>query len=203
MFTKDQLLKMNLLTIQAQGYIYDLSKGGTAKFNPSNKRSPMPSRGSRLNCQAAADLLIDMCKADQEENEVVFNLIRVYYKSGTGFMVLGAAGLMAFGTNLPPLGTGPIKCWEFENHYRVLDRDSGTYYDPTFGTMGADNPVGIIGTDGGSKTENKITSMWSVYGNKYKVERSIGNMAPPDMVTDLFPSVTLDERFKVKNSDFS
>jgi hypothetical protein len=178
MFTKEQLLKMNLLTIQAQGYIYDLSKGGSAKFNASNKRSPMPSRGSHLNCQAAADLLIDMCKADEEENEVVFNLIKVYYSHENGFIVLGTGGIEAFGTNLPPLGNGPLKCWEFENHYRVLDRDSSTYYDPTFGTMGTDNPVGIIGTGGDSKRESGITTMWNVYGNKYRVERSIGNMAP-------------------------
>ena len=160
---RSMIIAMNLMTIQTQGYVYDLAKGGSSKW-----ANGLPKRGSPLNCQAAADLLIAACIQDG-----VQGLKRVYFKHEHGFIVLADDGMRAFGTNKAPHedAKSGLSCWEFDNHYRVVDPTTKITYDPTFGTFAQRNPRGIRGN-----REAVVigSNMASDYGNKYRVTRGLG-----------------------------
>lgn len=186
---RSMIIAMNLMTIQTQGYVYDLAKGGSSKWN-----NGLPKRGSPLNCQAAANLLVAMCNADG-----VAGLKVVYFKHEHGFIVLGNGSLRAFGTNQPPHqdDKSGLSCWEFDNHYRVVDPTTNITYDPTFGTFAQQNPRGIKGS---RETVVIGSSMASDYGEKYRITRGIGIKTTVEDINAKLAKI--DDKHFVDNDDF-
>ncbi|MBN1932483.1 MAG: hypothetical protein JW786_12845 [Desulfobacterales bacterium] len=100
--------------------------------------------------------------------------------------------IKALGGNRPPVQTAQVSGWEFDNHYRVKDPVINKVYDPTFGTSGNFNPVGIKCT----ATEVDFPRMISIYGEKYKVIRS--NIFEAQLLS-LAP---IDPQYFVDNPDY-
>lgn len=155
--------------ISTQGYRYNLSKGFSGWAN-----LPPPA-GTEINCQAAANLAKRL--AEEQYGLEGDSLQVVSVKPKGGFIVVASPGQKALGTTGPTVDTPQLKCWEFDNHFRVKDpKGFNKVYDPIFGSSGASNPTGI----GASKTYTGLQKIdgkdWMVteYGEKYKVMRCFG-----------------------------
>jgi hypothetical protein len=91
-----------------------------------------------------------------------------------GFIVSAAPGLLALGTTEPTVVTELFRGWEFDNHYRVRDTEQGDKgYDAIFGSCGALNPDGIVGTVQEPAPQLPRGTMSSDYGKKYRIQRSV------------------------------
>jgi len=158
-----QIMGRVILQIQGAGYKYNLGKGF------SGWPQVPPPRGTEMNCRAAADLAIKMAKEQGVEG-----LKLVVTNIDGGFFVPASAGMKALGDNNPPISIGQVRGWEFDKHFRVWDERINKVYDPTFGTSGIYNPVGIkctktIPSEFNPKT--KTITAGSIYG-KYKIVRN-------------------------------
>lgn len=170
-----------ILQIQSAGYIYDLGQGA------SNWAQTPPPRGTRLNCQAVARLAKELA-----EQRGINGLTIVATKIEGGFFVPSATGVKALGGNEPPVQTTHVRGWKFDNHYRVKDAMANKVYDPTFGTSGDFNPVGIKCTS----TKVDFPKMVSVYGEKYEITRT------HTFDARLLSQGQTDRRYLVDNSDY-
>jgi hypothetical protein len=174
--------------IQAAGYVYNLSKGGSdwasgsdwAEIPPRGTWAKMPPRGTEMNCRAAALLAMKMA-ADRDLNLTGLKLVATRVENG--FFIPSALGVKALGRNDPPVRKGRIMGWEFSHHYRVMDILTGKVYDPTFGTSGNFNPVGVKCTSTETVHTEKGLSMTSVYGNKYKITWGIGSDCQAELIS--------------------
>lgn len=154
--------------ISSQGYVYDLSKGFSMwPILP-------PPGGTRINCQAAANLAKRL--AEEKLGLEGKHLKVVSTKPKGGFIVPAASGRKALGTTAPDVVTLALSCWEFDNHFRVQDpKGLNKVYDPIFGTSGNHNPTGIS-----ASSETKLERIQGAfcqiteYGEKYRITRGIG-----------------------------
>jgi len=160
MTTEERQQKLNkiLELLQESNYIYDTAKGGMH-----GKTQMPPPLGTRMNCESAARVFMQLAK-DME----IENLQALYFKEderGYGYFV-PANGKLALGCQ-PEINSPVVNGWEFDNHWRVKDITTGQIYDPTFGTSG-ENPIGILGT---SMETGLNFNMKTIYGEKYCIER--------------------------------
>jgi hypothetical protein len=129
-----------------------------------------PAQGTAMNCESAARIFMQIA-ADMG----VDRLQALYYEATAknakgdkmGYFVLQERMAKALG-NGPEINKPPVVGWEFDNHWRVKDPDTGIIYDPTFGTSSPLNLKGILGT---SMTTGKNWEMTTVYGKKYTITR--------------------------------
>ena len=151
-------LNQILVLLQDSRYIYDKTKGGVY-----GKTQMPPPPGTRMNCESAARIFIQLAK-----DMGIDNLQALYFKGGEhgyGYFV-PANDKLALGCQ-PEINSLVAKGWEFDNHWRVKDTATVQIYDPTFGTSGQ-NPIGILGTS--MKTDRNF-KMTTIYGEKYQVKR--------------------------------
>lgn len=161
MTTEERKKKLNqiLELLQDSRYIYDKTKGGVH-----GKAQMPPPPGTHMNCESAARIFMQLAK-----DMGIDNLLALYFKGGEhgyGYFV-PASGKLALGCQ-PEINSPVAKGWEFDNHWRVKDTTTGQIYDPTFGTCGQQNPVGILGT---SMETDRNFNMTTIYGEKYRVKR--------------------------------
>jgi hypothetical protein len=161
---RGQNLEKALEVLQESHYIYDLSKGGV-----NAKEHAPPPYGTRMNCQSAARVFVQIAIDMGMEPGSLQPML--YKNDRFGYFVPARTGLLALGCQ-PEIDTTAVKGWEFEKHWRVRDTKLGVVYDPTFGTAGNDNPQGILGT---SEIVNGL-NMTTVYGEKYRIARINGRV---------------------------
>jgi hypothetical protein len=180
---RKKIMSEVLQQIQAAGYVYDLGAGF------SNWANVPPPAGTKLNCQAAARLAQRM-----GEERGVTGLQIVSTKIKDGFFVPADPGRKAFGSSDPPVQTAHVRGWELDNHYRVKDPQTNTVYDPTFGTSGGTNLVGVKCTS----TQVKFPKQISVYGGKYKITRTPGGFE-----AELVSQGPVGVQYKVSDKDYA
>jgi hypothetical protein len=177
-----------LAEIATAGYVYTLSKGSTSwlKFPPP--------QGTQMNCEAAAYLL----KWLAEKRGIRGGLRIVKFSTPLGFMVEAAPGLSALGTTPPEVITPELRCWEFDNHYRVRDTEQGDKaYDAIFGTSGAFNPEGVLCT----KQTLVPGGMVGEYGEKYRITRTT-KMTKVELMSGKTKSSKVDARYVISDPTF-
>jgi hypothetical protein len=159
-----------LAQITSMAYRYNLTKGF------SGWTTLPPPRGTEINCRAAATLAKRLAEEKHGMEGTFLKVIGYTPGQGLGFIVVATPGMKALGTTDPEISTVELKCWEFDNHYRVVDPNGfNKIYDPIFGTSGNFNPTGILASEK-EKSETIATSLCqiSVYGEKYRITRGIG-----------------------------
>jgi len=157
---RKKILANILTTIRAAGYHYDLSKGG-ARANP---LFPPPA-GSKLNCRSLAWVFMKYAN-----KAGVDGLQPIFFKWAEGGFLVMEAGTYKALREQPQYRGQAFSGWQFDNHYRVKDPQSGVVYDPTFCTasnVGRGNPPGVQATS--ETTDPKTFSMTTVYGGRYEV----------------------------------
>lgn len=142
--------------LQHSGYIYDKAKGGVHGM----VQMP-PSPGTRMNCESAARIFIQLAS-----DMGMGDLQAIYFKGGEYGYFVPAIGRLALGCQ-PEISTPVARGWEFDNHWRVRDVLTGQVYDPTFGTCDH-SPTGILGT---AMSTGLNFEMTTVYGGKYRIKR--------------------------------
>ena len=182
-----------LAEIRSMGYRYNLTKGF------SGWTALPPPRGTEINCRAAATLAKRLAEEKHGMEGAFLKVIGFKPGEGLGFIVVATPGMKALGTTDPEISTVELECWEFDNHYRVVDPNGfQKIYDPIFGTSGNFNPTGILSSEKEkSETVGDSLRQISVYGEKYRITRGIGfptkvdvlkpgPIDPKYIVTDLF-----------------
>jgi hypothetical protein len=182
---RQENLKKALQVLRESHYVYDLRKSSVNAM----EHAPPP-YGTRMNCQSAARVFMQMAIDMGMEFDSLQPLL--YKNEGFGYFVPAKAGLLALGCR-PEIDTTAVKGWEFEKHWRVRDTKTGVIYDPTFGTSGNDNPAGILGT---SETVNGL-NMTTVYGEKYRIAR-IDRRVECEEIS----RTPADKKYLVSNSHF-
>jgi hypothetical protein len=179
-----------LAEITTAGYIYDLTKGFY------QWPDLPPPKGTRINCRAAANLAKRL--AEEKRGLEGTSLKVIGFTPKDGFIVLATPGIKALGSTQPEINTPTLKCWEFDNHYRVQDPIGGNkVYDPIFGTSGNFNPEGILASSPTQSPPGE-SKMTTIYGEKYQITRGIG--VPTEVI--ILHTQTVDQKYIVGDSNF-
>ena len=177
--------------LQTSQYRYDLSK---TAVNGTGQMPPPP--GTGMSCGSAARIFMQLAK-----DMGIDGLQSLYYtappRSG-GYFVLDRGTDTALGEP-PQISGAAFKGWEFENHYRVKDPQTGIIYDPTFGTSSADLNGNLPGYKATSEiTDPKTFAMTSIYAGRYQVKRTGVQVATVELNQSPVPATQL-----ISDTDFT